>query len=222
MHYRHTYTLVRACVYALQTHVYTCHDARACPSLFSQHVKDSATTAGLAASVCSTLRGLHFKSHKSHTSLFSQHVKDSATTAGLAPCERAFHAQVCALHRTHLSILAAHQRQRHDGRACPLRACVPRSGVCIPPHTPLYSRSTSKTAPRWQGLPPASVCSTLRCVRLIAHTSLFSQHVKDSATNKSDLSAARPRSSYASDRLLALLRRGMPPRRLREYRFFKS
>ena len=35
------------------------------------------------------------------------------------PCERVFHAQVCALHCTHLSIPVAHQRQRHDGRACP-------------------------------------------------------------------------------------------------------
>ena len=140
--------------------------------------------------------------------------------AGLAPCERVFHAQVCALQithisilaarqrqchdgracapvsvcstlwcvhfsahmHTHLSILVAHQRKRHDGGACPLRACVPRSGVCASNHTHLYSRSTSKTVPRRQGLPPASVCSTLRCVRFKSHTSLFSQHVKDSAT----------------------------------------
>ena len=136
----------------------------------SQRVKDSAITmAGLAPlysrgasktaprwqglppeSVCSTLRCVRFKSH---TSLFSRHVKDSATTAGLAPCERVFHSQVCALQITHISILAARQRQCHDGRACPLRACVPRSGVCTSNHTPLYSRGASKTAPRRQGLP---------------------------------------------------------------------
>jgi len=92
-----------------------------------RHVKDSATTAGLApASVCSTLRCVH---STVHTSLFSQRIKDSATMAGLAPCERVFHAQVCALQITHISILAARQRQCHDGRACPLRACVPHSGV---------------------------------------------------------------------------------------------
>ena len=96
-------------------------------SLFSQHVKDGATTAGLApVSVCSTLRCVH---STAHTSLFSRRIKDSATVAGLAPCERVFHAQVCALHRTHISILATRQRQCHDGRACPLQACVPRSGV---------------------------------------------------------------------------------------------
>ena len=70
-----------------------------------RHVKDSATTAGLApASVCSTLRCVH---STVHTSLFSQRIKDSATMAGLAPCERVFHAQVCALQITHISILAA-------------------------------------------------------------------------------------------------------------------
>ena len=76
-----------------------CHDGRACP-----------------LRACSTLRCVRFKSH---TSLFSQHVKDSVTTAGLAPCERVFHAQVCALQITHISILAARQRQCHDGRPCP-------------------------------------------------------------------------------------------------------
>jgi hypothetical protein len=38
---------------------------------------------------------------------------------GLAcPCERVFHAQVCARQCLHTSILVAHQRLRHDG-ACP-------------------------------------------------------------------------------------------------------
>jgi len=87
-----------------------------------RHVKDSATAAGLApASVCSTLRCVH---STVHTSLFSQRIKDSATMAGLAPCERVFHAQVCALQITHISILAARQRQCHDGRACaPVSVC---------------------------------------------------------------------------------------------------
>ena len=93
-----------------------------------------------------------------------------------------FHAQVWALQITHISVLAARQRQCHDGRACPLRACVPRSGVCASNHTHLYSRSTSKTVPRRQGLPPASVCSTLGGVNFSARTSLFSRHVKDRAT----------------------------------------
>ena len=92
------------------------------------------------------------------------------------PCERVFHAQVCALHRTHISILAARQRQCHDGRACPCDR-VFHAQVCA--LTALYSCSASKTAPRRQGLPPASVCSTLRCVHFKSHTSLFSQHVKD-------------------------------------------
>ena len=86
-------------------------------SLFSRHVKDSSTTAGLApASVCSTLGCVTFSAH---TSLFSRHVKDRTTTAGLAPCERVFHAQVCAFQITHISVLAARQRQCHDGRAYP-------------------------------------------------------------------------------------------------------
>jgi len=158
------------------------------------------------ASVCSTLRCVRFIAH---TSLFSQHVKDSATTAGLAPCERVFHARVCDLQITHISILAARQRQFHDGRTCPCErvfharvcdlqrthlsvlaarqrprhdGCVPRSGVCASNHTHLYSRSTSKTVPRRQGLPPASVCSTLGGVNFSARTSLFSRHVKDRAT----------------------------------------
>jgi len=116
----------------------------------SQRVKDSAITmAGLAplysrgasktaprwqglppASVCSTLSCVRFIAH---TSLFSQHVKDSVTTAGLAPCERVFHARVCALQITHISILAARQRRCHDGRACPCErvfyAHVCHSGV---------------------------------------------------------------------------------------------
>ena len=113
------------------------------------------------ASVCSTRGCVTFSAH---TSPFSRHVKGRATKAGLAPCERVFHARVCDLRRTHLSVLAARQRPRHDGMACPcervspaqvcarqrlytftllarlktalrrqglpLRACVPRSGVC--------------------------------------------------------------------------------------------
>jgi hypothetical protein len=74
--------------------------------------KDRATMAGLApASVCSTLRFVHFSAP---TSLFSQRVKDSATKAGLAP------ASVCS------TLRFAHSA-----------------------HPPLYSRSASKTAPRW-------------------------------------------------------------------------
>ena len=96
----------------------------------------------------------------------SQRVKDSAITmAGLAPL---------------YSRGASKTAPRWQG--LPLRACVPRSGVCASNHTHLYSRSTSKTVPRRQGLPPASVCSTLGGVNFSARTSLFSRHVKDRAT----------------------------------------
>jgi len=76
------------------------------------------------------------------------------------PCERVFHARVCALHRTHLSIPVAHQRQRHDGRTCPCervfhaQVCalplkrVFHARVCALQRTHLCSRSTSKTVPR--------------------------------------------------------------------------
>ena len=114
MHYRHTYTLVRACVYALQTHVYTCTSMCVCTIDTRIHLS---RCQGLPLSI------LAARQRQRHDGL-------------ACPCERVFHAQVRALHQ-HLSILAAHQRQRHDGRACPLRACVPRSGVCTPPHAPL-------------------------------------------------------------------------------------
>jgi len=133
------------------------------------------------ASVCSTLSCVRFIAH---TSLFSQHVKDSATTAGLAPCERVFHARVCDLQITHISILAARQRQFHDGRTCPCER-VFHAQVCDLQRTHLSvlaARQRQRHDARRQGLPPASVCSTLRCVRFKSHTSLFSQHVKDSAT----------------------------------------
>ena len=154
-----------------------------------------------------------------------------------------FHARVCALHRTHLSIPVAHQRQRHDGRTCPcervfhaqvcalplkrvfharvcalqrthlcsrstsktvprqqglsLLACVPRSGVCTPPHTSLYPRSASTTAPRtfrsaseeratMAGLAPASVCSTLGC----AHTPLCSRSTSKTVPRRQGLPPA--------------------------------
>jgi hypothetical protein len=59
---------------------------------------------------------------------------------------------------------------------------VKDSAITMAGLAPLYSRSTSKTAPRRQDLPPASVCSALRCVHSTAHTSLFSRRIKDSAT----------------------------------------
>ena len=60
--------------------------------------------------------------------------------------------------------------------------CSSDLDVCASNHAHLYSRSTSKTVPRRQGLPPASVCSTLGCVNFSARTALFSRHVKDRAT----------------------------------------
>ena len=66
--------------------------------------------------------------HRTHISILAARQRQRQM-AGLAPCERMFHARVCALQITHISILAARQRRCHDGRACPLRACVPRSGV---------------------------------------------------------------------------------------------
>ena len=78
-------------------------------------------------------------------------------------------------------------------------------------------------ADQWQA---TSLRDETRWVHADAAACAAASHVgaamRPGALNKSDLSAARPRSSYASDRLLTLLRRGMPPRRLREYRFFKS
>ena len=115
-------------------------------------------------SVCSTLRCVRFIAH---TSLFSLHVKDSATTAGLAPCERVFHAQVCALQITHISILAARQRQFHDGRTCPAIVCSTLGCVTFSAHTSLFSRhvkdraTTAGLAPCERGS-PAQVCALER------------------------------------------------------------
>jgi hypothetical protein len=131
------------------------HNGRACPP----------------ASVCSTLRCVRFKSH---TSLFSRHVKDSATTAGFAPCDRVFHTRVCDLQRTHLSVLAARQRSRHGGSACPLRAWVPRSGVCTSAPSHLDSPSASEDRTTTAGLAPASVCSTIRCVPVSTYSPCIS------------------------------------------------
>ena len=60
--------------------------------------------------------------HTPFSVALSQRVKDSATMAGLAPCERMFHAQVCAPQRTHFSNLAARpktapRRQGLQGQA---------------------------------------------------------------------------------------------------------
>ena len=166
-----------------------CHDGRACSlracvprsgvcasnhaHLYSRSTsKTVPRRQGLPpASVCSTLRCVRFKSH---TSLFSQHVKDSATTAGLAPCERVFHTRVCELQCTHLSVLATRQRSRHDGRACPLQAWVPRSGVCTSAPSHLDSPSASEDRTTTAGLAPASVCRTLRCVHVSTYTPCIS------------------------------------------------
>jgi hypothetical protein len=172
-----------------------CHDGRACPcervfhaqvcvsphtSLFSWRIKDSATMAGLApASVCSTLRFVNFSAH---TSLFSQHVKDSATTAGLAP------ASVCStlgcVHSPHTSLYSrsasktaprtftfvARPKTAPRRQGLPLRACVPRSGVCTsaPSHLDSPIASEDRTTTAW--LAPASICPTLRCVHVSAYT----------------------------------------------------
>ena len=122
------------------------------------------------ASVCSTLRCVRFKSH---TSLFSQHVKDSATTAGLAPCERVFHTRGCELQRTHLSVLAARQRSRHDGRACPLRAWVPRSGVSTSAPSHLDSPSASEDRTTTAGLAP---CERMFHAQVCARQHLLTVH----------------------------------------------
>ena len=98
----------------------------------------------------------------------------------VCPCERVFHARVCALTAHPLySRSASKTAPRWQG--LPLRARVPRSGVCTSNHTHLYSRSTSKTVPRWQGLPlrarvPRSgVCTS-------PHTFLYSRSASKTAT----------------------------------------
>ena len=105
--------------------------------------EDSATTAGFGPAQMPGAGAPHLYSRSTS--------KTVPRRQGVRPCERVFHALVCALQRTHA-------------------------------YTSLYSRRASKTAPRWRDLPPASVCSTLECVRFKSHTTLFSQHVKDSAT----------------------------------------
>jgi hypothetical protein len=139
--------------------------------------EDSATTAGFGPAQMPGAGAPHLYSRST-----SKTVPDGRACAPVSVCSTLWCVHFSAHMHTHLSILVAHQRQRHDGGACPLRACVPRSGVCASNHTHLYSRSTSKTVPRRQGLPPASVCSTLGGVNFSARTSLFSRHVKDRAT----------------------------------------
>ena len=107
---------LRACVprsgvcTSSHTHLYsrstskTVPDGRACP------LRACVPRSGVCAS--------------NHTHLYSR-----STSKTVPRCERVFHARVCDIQRTHLSVLAARQRPRHEGRACPLRACVPRPGV---------------------------------------------------------------------------------------------
>ena len=142
-----------------------CVHSTAHTSLFSRRIKDSATVAGLApASVCSTLRCVHFKSH---TSLFSQHVKDSATTAGLAPCERGSPAQVCARQRLHTLTLPARPKTAPRRQGLPLRAYVPRSGVCTSAPAHRAFRSASEDCATTAGLAPASVPRSCVCTSAV-------------------------------------------------------
>ena len=88
----------------------------------------------------------------------SQRVKDSAITmAGLAPL---------------YSRGASKTAPRWQG--LPLRACVPRSGVCTSSHTHLYSRSTSKTAPDGRAC-PLRACVPRSGVCTSNHTHLYSR-----------------------------------------------
>jgi hypothetical protein len=71
--------------------------------------------AGLApASVCSTLRCVHVSAYTRCSCSASK----TAPRWG-CPCERVFHARVCARQCLHTFNLVACQRQRHDARACP-------------------------------------------------------------------------------------------------------
>ena len=151
MHYRHTYTLVRACVYALQTHVYTCTSMCVCTIDTRIHL--------------SRWQGLPL-------SILAAHQRQRHDGRA-CPCERVFHAQVCALQITHISILAARQRQCHDGRACPCERVFHARVCALSAHTSLFSQHVQDSATT-TGLAPASVCSTLGCVHSTAHISLSS------------------------------------------------
>ena len=65
----------------------------------------------------------------------------------------------------------------------PLRLYAPRSGMCTSAPTHLFSRSSSEDSAAMEGLVPASVCSTLRCVHLIAYTLDSRSASKDQATS---------------------------------------
>ena len=92
--------------------------------------------------------------------------------AGLAPCERVFHAQVCALQITHISILAARQRQCHDGRACaPVSVCSTLWCVHFSAHMHTHlsilvahqrQRHDGGTCPLRACVPRSSVCASNR------------------------------------------------------------
>ena len=82
-----------------------------------------------------------------------------------------FHAQVCARQHLHALTLVARPKTAPRRHGLPLRACVPRPGVCTSAPLHLYSPCASEDRATTAGLGPASVCPTLRCV----HVSIYSR-----------------------------------------------
>ena len=115
--------------------------------------EDSTPKTGLPpASVCSTLRCVHYSAY---TPLLSKRVRRPHPEGRACPCERVFHAQVCARQSLHTFTLVAHPK---IAPRRPLRAYAPRSGVCTSAPTHLYSRSASEDRATTAGLAAASVC----------------------------------------------------------------
>jgi len=138
--------------------------------------EDSTPKTGLSpASVCSTLRCVHYSAY---TPLLSKRVRRPHPEGRACPCERVFHAQVCARQCLHTFTLEARPKTAPRRQGLPLRACVPRSSVCTSAPTHFYSRSASEDRTTTAGLAPASVCFTLRCVHVSAYTPLLSKRVR--------------------------------------------
>jgi hypothetical protein len=97
------------------------------------------------------------------------------------PCERVFHAQVCELQITHISIIAARQRQHHYGRACPCER-VFHARVCALHRTHLSVLAARQRQCHDSRAYPCERVFHAQVCALTTHISLFLQHIKDNAT----------------------------------------
>ena len=129
-----------------------------------RHVKDSATTAGLALRACVPRSGVC--THRTHLSILATHQgqRHDGRACPLRACVP--RSGVCTSNHTHLySRSTSKTVPRRQG--LPLRSYVPRSGVCTSAPTHRAFRSASEDCATTAGLAPASVPRSCVCTSAV-------------------------------------------------------